>query len=320
MKSWDQEEIGRHLQDGMEQAAPDEGAQLWARICTAVQEEEAGSPFESAGYSRSEKQREYWYLKGTEKQAQGFHFRSFYGIASAAAAVFVLVIALSFFRQVKIVPAEDPWAIVCLDVNPGVTLELDERERVVRALPGNEDVRLILDEMALENVNVQVAVNALVGSMVRHGYLTQAKQFILLTVDGKDTEAAEVLRQNLSSRIDRSLEKLTGRSAVFDQLAVPDSEVKDLAGKYGITTGKAYLLKKLTMLNPQLKVADLAGMTMEELYRNLKEEGIDLSDYADYTGDDLEDDEDAAEEDDDILSEDETADDEETDESETEDL
>ena len=70
-----------------------------------------------------------------------------------------------------------------------------------------------------------------------------------------------------------------------------DEEVISIADKFGITKGKAFLLKKLVLINPQLTYEELAGLTMEELYNRLWNEGIDLSDYADYTGDELEEEE-----------------------------
>ena len=286
MKSWDQKEIEQHLRSGMEEAAPDEGRRLWAQICSQADQEkqtETDTEEPSAGSA--------WYLKGTSqlgKDTARSRRRWAYGMVSAAA---VLVIAFALSMQMRVRKEAAPWARVCLDVNPGLTLEVNEQERVIRAQAENTDAELLLDNMDLENVNIDVAVNAIIGSMVRNGYLTQEKQFILLTVDGQDKDAAQILRQDLSHRIDRSMEKLTGYSAVFDQLATPDQEVEELSLTYGITMGKAFLLKKLVMVNPQLEYAELAGLTMEELYGHLREAGIDLSDYADYTGDELEEEE-----------------------------
>jgi len=308
MMDLDEREIERHLRSGMDQAAPNEGRLLWDKICAQVDKTDTVTTAENgAGTEESyPDSRKYWYLKGTEtlagdtksteKSSGGdggdrsrFRRAYIYRTFAAAAAVFLIVFAFSMQKRVKQESA--PWASVCLDVNPGITLDLDEMERITRVEAENADGKLILDGMDLKQVQVDVAVNALVGSMVRHGYLTQAKQFILLTVDGQDKESAHQLQEELSRRIDRSLEKLTGRSAVFGQLGSPDEEVISVADKFGITKGKAFLLKKLVLINPQLTYEELAGLTMEELYNRLWNEGIDLSDYADYTGDELEEEE-----------------------------
>ena len=62
-------------------------------------------------------------------------------------------------------------SIVGLDVNPSVELSINRKERVLKADALNEDARTILQGMDLKGVELNVAVNAIVGSMVSNGYL-----------------------------------------------------------------------------------------------------------------------------------------------------
>ena len=49
---------------------------------------------------------------------------------------------------------------------------MNRNDKVLKAEPLNSDAEEILDNMDLEHVDVDIAVNALIGSMVRHGYLS----------------------------------------------------------------------------------------------------------------------------------------------------
>ena len=82
-------------------------------------------------------------------------------------------------------------ATVYLDVNPAVEMKINRREKVISAEADNRDGHIILEDMDLENVDLDVAVNAVLGSMVKHGYLSEAKNMVLLSVDSKRSERAE---------------------------------------------------------------------------------------------------------------------------------
>ena len=60
-------------------------------------------------------------------------------------------------------------SVIGIDVNPSIELSVNRRDKVLRAEALNADAREVLDNMDLENVDLDIAVNALIGSMVRHG-------------------------------------------------------------------------------------------------------------------------------------------------------
>lgn len=71
---------------------------------------------------------------------------------------------------------------------------------------------------------------------------------------------------------------------VFDQDVYVDDELKAMAEQYKITPGKAELIRKLTSENPKLNYAELAVLPIKNLIERLNQEGIDLREYANYTG------------------------------------
>ena len=232
-----------------------------------------------------------WYLDGAKSEPKRFAPIYRY-MAAAAAMLLVVILAFQLRRPVPVTPE----ATIYLDVNPSLTIGVDKDEKVMSVTADNADGELILEGMNLLDVDVDVAINALIGSMVKNGYLTEAKNFILLTVEGQDPDKAEALRLRLEDAIDRSMQSMAGGAAVFDQVADIDDDIEDLAERYAITPGKAFLIKQLIAANPQLDYDQLAGLSIAQLYDYLKTEGIDLRSVLNYHGVDLDDDDDPVEE------------------------
>lgn len=164
-------------------------------------------------------------------------------------------------------------SVIGIDVNPSIELSVNRRDKVLRAEALNADAREVLDNMDLENVDLDIAVNALIGSMVRHGYLDDLDNAILVTVANKDTEKAAVLRQDVVIDIEASLEEHKVQAVVYDQQALDKSEVQELAQEYGISYGKAYFLWELIEENDlsHEEMEAFSGMTMEEIAREIAE-------------------------------------------------
>lgn len=159
-------------------------------------------------------------------------------------------------------------SVIGIDVNPSVELSINRRERVLKAEALNEDGNQILSDMDLKGVDLNVAVNAVVGSMVTHGYLDDLDNAILVTVSNDSMTRASALRSSVVGNIEKTLEENQVQAVVYDQQAVENDEIEDLAKQYKISYGKAYFLKELIESNPDLSMKDmewLSEITMEEL-------------------------------------------------------
>ena len=102
---------------------------------------------------------------------------------AAIAAVFVLLIAGIFLaKNFQGGSSGTLAAVVSFDVNPSIELSVDKNEKVLSAVGLNDDGREVLDGMELKDTDLDVAVNAIVGSMLQHGYLDDMANSILLSV------------------------------------------------------------------------------------------------------------------------------------------
>lgn len=176
--------------------------------------------------------------------------------------------------------------VIGIDVNPSVELTINRKERILSAVPLNEDAREILQEMDLRNVELNIGVNAIIGSMVTHGYLADLDNAILVTVTNDSVSKAKQLRASVVSDIEKTLEENQVQAVVYDQQVIEDEQIKNLSETYGISYGKAYFLKELIDQNENLSMEDmerLSTMTMEEVATEISDHALALGELAEKT-------------------------------------
>ena len=160
-------------------------------------------------------------------------------------------------------------SVVSLDVNPSVELTVNRGERVISCTPLNEEAKEILADMGagadLKGAKLDVAVNAIVGSLVRNGYLSSISSAIMISVEDKDTVRAEKLQRELTSTVDDVLQTSASKAAVLTQTLTQDAGLAQQARENNISTGKAALVNQAIALNGGLKFAELAELSVEEL-------------------------------------------------------
>ena len=167
-------------------------------------------------------------------------------------------------------------SVVSLDVNPSIELKVNRSEKVLICTPLNEDAKAILADMSngadLKGAKLDVAVNAIVGSLVRNGYLNSISSAIMISVEDKDAARAEKLQRELTSAVDGVLQTSEAKAAVLTQTLTQDAAREQQARENNISTGKAALVNRVLAINPSLKFDALAKLSVEEL-KDLAEAG-----------------------------------------------
>ena len=167
-------------------------------------------------------------------------------------------------------------SVVSLDVNPSIELKVNRSEKVLVCTPLNEDAKAILADMSngadLKGAKLDVAVNAIVGSLVRNGYLNSISSAIMISVEDRDTTRAEKLQRELTSAVDGVLQTSEAKAAVLTQTLTQDAAREQQARENSISTGKAALVNCVLAINPSLKFDALAKLSVEEL-KDLAEAG-----------------------------------------------
>ena len=192
-------------------------------------------------------------------------------LAAACLALVLLGGGGIFYQQAHAVAS-----VVSLDVNPSIELKVSKSEKVLVCTPLNEDAKAILADMGggadLKGAKLDVAVNAIVGSLVRNGYLNSISSAIMISVEDNDTARAEKLQRELTSTVDGVLQTSKAKASVLTQTLTQDAGLEQQARENSISTGKAALVNRVLALNPALKFDALARLSVEEL-KDLAEAG-----------------------------------------------
>ena len=192
-------------------------------------------------------------------------------LAAACLALVLLGGGGIFYQQAHAVAS-----VVSLDVNPSIELKVSKSEKVLVCTPLNEDAKAILADMGggadLKGAKLDVAVNAIVGSLVRNGYLNSISSAIMISVEDNDTARAEKLQRELTSTVDGVLQTSEAKASVLTQTLTQDAGLAQQARENSISTGKAALVNRVLALNPALEFDALAKLSVEEL-KDLAEAG-----------------------------------------------
>ena len=176
-----------------------------------------------------------------------------------------------FLRQANAVAS-----VVSIDVNPSIELRVNQNEKVLACVPMNDDAHAILADMGdgedLKGAKLDVAVNAIVGSLVRNGYLESISSAIMISVEDRDQSRAHRLQQDLSAAVDGILRDSASQASVLTQTVTQDTSLEKQAKDHHISTGKAALVNRILALNSSLSFEELSRLSIGEL-KDLAETG-----------------------------------------------
>ncbi|MDO4870087.1 MAG: PepSY domain-containing protein, partial [Bacillota bacterium] len=162
-------------------------------------------------------------------------------LASCAAALMLVIGGVAFFNGQN----QDAFAVVGLDVNPSIEISIDKKEKVIAANSINDDGENILADMDLVGTDVDVACNAIVGSMLTQGYLTDTSNALLVSVSSVDDNKGHEIEKRLSDNLNTYLDNTEIAAAILGQYVENDDEIKAFAKENGISAGKAWLIHNL---------------------------------------------------------------------------
>ena len=162
-----------------------------------------------------------------------------------------------------------------LDVNPSVEIKINQKERILDVIPLNEDGRTIVGDMDFSGSSLDVAVNAIIGSMLQNGYLNELANSVLISVDNNDPVRGMALQERLADEVNKLLQTDSFRGAVLSQTVVKSDELQQMAEQYGITLGKAQLIQEILGKNSLHTFDELAPLSINELNILLGKEGAE---------------------------------------------
>ena len=181
-------------------------------------------------------------IKMMEKQKNKFLIPK---LAGALVVIVVCIGGLLLFRnQNRMYDSE-----IYFDVNPSIELKIDKDREVISAVALNDDGMKVLDNMNLKDADLTVAVNAIIGSMLKNGYLTVTENSILVSVKNKDASKAKALEEEISNDISAILNASSINASILSQAYDDDANAQNLATENNISEGKARLISNIISSN-----------------------------------------------------------------------
>ncbi|MGS0972163.1 MAG: PepSY domain-containing protein [Candidatus Izemoplasmataceae bacterium] len=204
-----------------------------------------------------------------------FHRRSFTYSFTA-----IVVFAVLFFAVIGVGPNQNPsvYSVVAIDVNPSLVLELDEEDKVINVIKNNEDANIIIGDMDLIGVDSDVAINALIGSMVANGYISNFTNSILLSVRSEDDLHKDEIINKLTAIINNILSGSSINGSVITQTLNVEQDAEDLAERLDISEAKAELVLRIIQIDSRMIVDDLARLSINDLNLLLEAKNYVLDD------------------------------------------
>lgn len=220
--------------------------------------------------------------KGDVCMTEKKKMKPIYKIATAMAAMLVLVV--SIVGATQLTGLNEVETVIALDVNPSIEIEVNARGQVVDVKALNEDAEVVVGDMEFHNVDLEVAVNAIIGSMLKNGYLSVDQNSILVSVHSGDPAKAEELKQNISTDITAILNGSDIEASVIVQEYEKDEELDKIAEENCISHAKAKLISRIIAAGLtdaegyEYTYDRLATLTVNELRVLLESKKVELED------------------------------------------
>lgn len=190
-------------------------------------------------------------LNMEKKRKSKFFVTGGFGLAFA---VILFFVGLIYFKNGNSV------AVIGIDVNPSLELSINSKNKVIGVNTNNEDGKKVLGDMNLKGSNVDVAVNAIFGSMVKNGYINENDNSILISMVEGNYDV-DKLANNVYSYLKN--EKLN--SSILTQNVDTTSYDKDLSKKYNISVSKVKLIRSILNKNSLYDFEELSKLSTNEL-------------------------------------------------------
>ena len=187
-------------------------------------------------------------------------------LSMIAAACLVLVIAGGAYGVGRYQQSNAVASVVSLDVNPSIELTLNSKEKVLSATALNSDAVAVLDGMDLVGDDLNKAMNAIIGSLLKNGYVDELANSILITVEDDDAARAAALQQKLNAEAEAILSGAKVNGAILSQTLTVSAQLREQADAYGISTGKAALIQAIVDASAGTQTFEgLVGLSINEL-------------------------------------------------------
>lgn len=173
---------------------------------------------------------------------------------------------------------------VAIDINPSISLTLDEENKVISVHASNEDAQIMLYGEALEGLKLEVALDKIASLSVDLGYVNEENYGVNFSVSGAIGEN-EILAK-LESAFDKESGKLdinVSTGGTFSDIRELES-IKQLyldnAKVQALTIEQYKLIAEAQAVNGALSIEKAVDMSVNKLMNIIAEGALEIQPYA----------------------------------------
>lgn len=197
--------------------------------------------------------------------------RSFKPIMSFASVAAVFLLVFFNIQQFRL-----PDSQIYLDINPGIQITTNKRDKVIDLTAINLDAIEIVEGIEYKNRAIKEVTEDILESLVSKNYIDDDEEIMLISVYNKDLEKSKKQATELNVVIHNKLDNNNKNPILLTQSLDKSNTVDDYAEKYGISVGKMTFIRNMIILNPELKTEDLVNLSLTELLEISRNTGIDI--------------------------------------------
>lgn len=158
-------------------------------------------------------------------------------------------------------------SMVYLDVNPSLQIETNRKDQVIRLSGLDEASQALIADLDFKGKDLEAVAAELLDRLVLGDYISSSEPAILLSVYNEDPEKRDRQLSELDQAIHAYLQSLKIQPIVLTQPLDPTQTLTDYAEANQISVSKMTLIRNMILLDPELKMEDLAKLTLEQLIK-----------------------------------------------------
>jgi hypothetical protein len=165
---------------------------------------------------------------------------------------------------------------IYLDVNPSITIETNRQDKAIELIAANKDGEILIQGIDYKGKSIYLVTEMVLERMMEQGFIGDPEEFLLLSVYNKDKEKAEFQKVTLNESIHEYLEEKSITPIVLTQNIENTTTIEKYAVEYSVSVSMMTFMRNMIILDPNLKIEQLAGLSLSELVKMSQGMGLKL--------------------------------------------
>lgn len=181
--------------------------------------------------------------------------------------------------------SKDPVAVVQMDVNPSISLVVDEDNKVLSVYGENDEGKMIISDEEIVGLKLSVALDKIIKIEVETGYIVKENdenKKIAISIEAETGEIADAIKANVETNVQKICDELK----INEKLEVIKNNTKENLVNRAIELDPTLTVEQANEMTNKQLIAYIKGCQLElinipteeieELYNRVKKQKIQL--------------------------------------------